>query len=65
MNIIYNGKKKKITGRTVKELFKELNINSTGRIIAVNGRVVPWTEYGKFLLKERDTVEIRSAISGG
>ncbi|MFH1958015.1 MAG: sulfur carrier protein ThiS [bacterium] len=65
MNIIYNGKKKKITSRTVKGLFEELNINSTGRIIAVNGKVVPWTEYGKFLLKECDTVEIRSAISGG
>jgi len=65
MNIIFNGKKKRITARTVKGLFKELNINSTGRIVAVNGKVVPWTEYGGFLLKERDRVEIRSALAGG
>lgn len=65
MNIIFNGKKKKITSRTINGLFEELDINSTGRIVAVNGKVVHWTEYDKCLLKESDTVEIRSSLSGG
>jgi len=65
MNIIFNGKKKKITGVTIRALFKELNINRVGRIVAVNGKVVPWTEYDKYSLKESDTVEIRSSLSGG
>ena len=65
MNIIVNGKNNEVTGKTVTRLLNELNINTDGKVIAVNGRFIPWTEYKEFLLKENDKVEITNFVGGG
>ena len=52
---------------TVLELLKEIGveIREVGLAVAVNGEVVPKSEYGKRSLKDGDRVEIVQLVGGG
>ncbi|MFC2061216.1 sulfur carrier protein ThiS [Elusimicrobiota bacterium] len=65
MNIVLNGKKTEISSKTVSGLLKELDMNSVGKFVAVNGKVIHWTDYDKYSLKKDDSMEIKTFLSGG
>jgi len=65
MNIEINGKSMATEARTIARLAEELGIPSGGTAIAVNGKMVPRTEWDGKALKEGDKILIIRAACGG
>ncbi len=68
MVIYVNDEKKKVLdGLILSDLFKEINLNSTfkGLAIAINERIVLQSQWDSTILSENDKVLIISATKGG
>ncbi len=68
MRLVVNGKDTHMPeGINILELLERLNIKvrEVGLAVAVNGEVVPKSEYGRYILKEGDSVEIVNIVGGG
>ena len=65
MDIEINGKQTTVSAATVSLLTEELGILASGTAIAVNGTMVPRTEWQAKSLKEGDKVLIIRAACGG
>lgn len=66
MIISLNGKDYDATGcDTLLQLAEKLSLSKIGAAIAVNARMVPKTEWEKFVLHESDKVIIIKAACGG
>ena len=65
MDIEINGKQTTVSAATVSLLTEELGIPALGTAIAVNGTMVPRTEWQAKSLKEGDKVLIIRAACGG
>ncbi|MDR2408953.1 MAG: sulfur carrier protein ThiS [Bacteroidales bacterium] len=67
MNITINNKPYKTDDDcNLIEILEKVQItNHFGVAIAVNNTVVPKTEWGKYIVKDRDTILVINAIFGG
>jgi sulfur carrier protein len=68
MILTINGEKKEIgDARTVQDLLSLLGLSSRpqGVAVALNGSVVPRSEWPRALLKSGDAVEVIHAVQGG
>ena len=68
MNVIVNGEKKTIeNGTAVSQMVEQTVGQDTGRGIAValNGTVVPRSEWATTQLESDDRIEILTAVAGG
>ncbi len=65
MKIVVNNQNKSVTAQTIEELIAELQIESRGVAIAVNGAVVSRAQWGEYRLGEGDKVVVVSAVFGG
>lgn len=50
---------------TLADLCAHFQIQPRGVVIAVDGEVVPKSEFGRFVLKESATVEVMVFVGGG
>ncbi len=66
MRIRLNGEEY-ITGdiKTVEDLLKELDIHSERVAVEVNIEIISKSDYGTYILKDGDTVEVVSFVGGG
>ncbi len=66
MNLTVNSEPKQFSGKNISELVHELNLPGTNGIaFAVNEKVIPKTEWGKFQLNDNDKILIIKATQGG
>ncbi|MCT4615626.1 MAG: sulfur carrier protein ThiS [Marinifilaceae bacterium] len=66
MNIILNGNQLEITNNSLINLLKSNSIAiKQGIAVAVNNRIVRFSDIPEFSLKENDNILIISATSGG
>ena len=66
MNLTINSQPKQFSGKNISELVQTLNMSSTNGIaFAVNEKVVPKSEWGKFELKDNDKILLIKATQGG
>ena len=67
MELTVNGKPRTIEAATVAELMVELGFerNAPGVAAALNGAVVPQTEWSSAKLGDGDTIDIIHAVQGG
>ena len=67
MKLTVNGEARSIDAATVAELMVELGFerNAPGVAAALNGAVVPQTEWGSTSLGDGDTIDIIHAVQGG
>ncbi len=66
MKIILNGNETDFTGNfTVAGLLENLKIEPVGVAVEVNLEIVKKQDYQKYVLKDRDSVEIVNFIGGG
>lgn len=66
MKVLINGANHTLNGPTsLKQLIIELDFENKRLAIEVNQNIVPRSEYGDYLLKDDDRVEIVQAIGGG
>ncbi len=65
MKIVVNNQDKSVTAQTIEELIAELQIESRGVAIAINGAVVSRTQWSERSLSEGDKVVVVSAVFGG
>ena len=67
MELTVNGTPRTIEAVTVAELMVELGFegNATGVAAALNGAVVPQTEWSSAKLTDGDTIDIIHAVQGG
>ena len=66
MKVQVNNKEVKITdASTITQLTEQLELSSQGIAIAVNNKMIPRTEWDKFVLHESDNLVIIKAASGG
>ena len=52
-------------GSTVSDLCQRFGIKPAGTAVAVNGELVPRSDYGKFALQEASAVEVIVLVGGG
>ena len=66
MKVQVNNKEVKITdASTITQLTEQLELSSQGIAIAVNNKMIPRTEWDKFVLHESDNLVIIRAACGG
>ena len=66
MKVQVNNKEVKITdASTITQLTEQLELSSQGIAIAVNNKMIPRTEWDKFVLHESDNLVIIKEDSGG
>ncbi len=66
MKVQVNNKEVKITdASTITQLTEQLELPSQGIAIAVNNKMIPRTEWDKFVLHESDNLVIIKATCGG
>lgn len=65
MNVKVNGEDRDIKSTTITGLFQELEINSLGMLVHVNGILVHWTKYDSFQLHDHDDIGIIRVVAGG
>ena len=66
MKVQVNNKEVKITdASTITQLTEQLELPSQGIAIAVNNKMIPRTEWDKFVLHESDNLFIIKAACGG
>ena len=64
-SIKMNGKKKTVKSVRIDKLLAELDINTTGILVQVNGRMIKWTQYSRCRIKDKNIVEILRFTGGG
>jgi sulfur carrier protein len=66
VNITLNGKPRELAApTTVEQLVAAVTELASGVAAAVNGEVVPRREWGQTQLRDRDQVEVVTAVQGG
>lgn len=66
MNICVNGEPREVpTGLTVMALLTELTGSPRGSAAAVDGEVVPRSEWETFRLLDGHSIEVLTAVQGG
>ena len=65
MEIIINGKNRKVGVKTLKDLMIFLNFDPEKVIVSVNGELVEKKLYSKTALSEGDNVDVFSFVGGG
>ena len=66
MKLLVNSEQKDFSGKNISELAQSLNMSSANGIaFAVNEKVVPKNEWGRFQLKDNDKILIIKATQGG
>ncbi len=65
MEITINNQSRTVESKTLQGLIQELQIESRGVAIAINGRVVPQLQWGDAEVSQGDKVVIVSAVFGG
>ncbi len=66
MNITVNGENRTLQeGTSLAQLVASLGLKDKRIAVEVNRDIVPRSEYGNFILSDKDTVEIVNAIGGG
>ena len=65
--IVLNGEPRERDGATIVELLAELGVEERARgvAVAVNGEIVPRTEWQRVRVDDGDRVEALSAMQGG
>lgn len=64
MQLTLNGEKTTTEATTVQELVAEVGAPEAGTAVAVDGEVVPRSQWGRMLLDDT-TVDILTAVQGG
>ena len=64
MQLTLNGERTTTQATTVQELVAEVGAPEAGTAVAVNGEVVPRSQWGRMLLDDT-TVDILTAVQGG
>lgn len=64
MNLTLNGEKTTTQARTVEELVAEVGAPEAGTAVAVDGEVVPRSQWGR-ALDDDAQVDILTAVQGG
>ena len=66
MNIVLNNEIAQVhDGMTIEQLLYKRNITSKYIAVEVNRKIVPKSDYKKYILFEGDKIEIITAIGGG
>ena len=66
MNILLNNKPEKLfDGSTVKKLLENKNIKNKYYAVEINGKIIPKSNHGTYVIKDGDSIEIVTAIGGG
>lgn len=66
MRLIINGQERKnLASKTLAELTRELDIGGPHFAMALNGDVVPKSQYHAARIEDGDTIEIVHAVGGG
>ncbi len=65
MEILLNGKSKKIHSKDILSLVEELELGLEGLVILHNEQVVKKNDYEKINILENDKVELLNFVSGG
>ena len=66
MNILLNNKPEKLfDGSTVKKLLENKNIKNKYYAVEINRKIIPKSDYGTYVIKDGDKIEIITAIGGG
>ena len=66
MNIVLNNEIDQVhDGMTIEQLLHKRNITSKYIAIEVNRKIVPKSDYKKYILYDGDKIEIITAIGGG
>ncbi|GIM28898.1 thiamine biosynthesis protein ThiS [Clostridium polyendosporum] len=63
--MIINGKEYQFKDITIKEVLKEFNLNEEKVVVEVNFEIIPKEQYGNFILKQNDSLEVISFVGGG
>ncbi len=64
-NITINNQPHNINAENLSDLITELNLESTGMALALNGAVIKRTQWEQTPLKEGDSVVVVTAVYGG
>lgn len=65
LSLEINGAPQETDARTVQDLVIAMAEGDRGVAVAINGDVVPRSEWGTHLLREGDRVEVLRAVGGG
>ena len=66
MTVLVNGETRDIArGYTIINIIEELSKQKNGIAIAVNGKVIPFSNWQNYLLSDHDSVLIIEATQGG
>lgn len=65
MEILLNGKTKKIENRDLFSLIDELNLSIEGLVVLHNDEIIKKEEYKTLTLEENDNLELLNFVSGG
>ncbi len=65
MEVVVNNLSHIVESQTLLGLINELQIESRGVAIAINGRVVPQLKWGEASLHDGDKIVVVSAVFGG
>ena len=66
MKLVVNSEQKEFFGKNISELIHSLNmLHTNGIALAVNSKVIPKSEWKKFLLTDNDKIIIIKATQGG
>jgi sulfur carrier protein len=63
--IYFNGEPTQYRYATVAELVRERQLPERGVAVAVNGNIVPKSQWSTYELQENDRVEVVTAAAGG
>ena len=65
MEILLNGKTKKVENRDLFSLIDELNLSIEGLVVLHNDEIIKKEEYKTLTLEENDNLELLNFVSGG
>jgi sulfur carrier protein len=65
VNVVLNGESTAVQGGSVADLVAAIGRGPKGVAVAVNGEVVPRSQWGARRLDEDDRVEVLTAAQGG
>ena len=52
-------------GKSILEMFEEINIKAVGIAVELNGEIVPKSSHAETVLKEDDVLEVVNMVGGG
>lgn len=63
--MIINGKEYSYGALTIVDLLENLKLNKDKVVVEVNFEIIPKEDYGTFVVKENDSLEVLSFVGGG